>query len=254
MSEQKQAKVKYRVRNWSAYNQALVNRGSLTLWLSEEVLASWLNTEKSGRRGRSHTYTAVAIESMLLLRSVLHLPLRQTQGFILSLLALLGLDLPVPHFSTLSRRQGNLKIELPRKQSATEGLHVVVDATGLKVFGHGEWFLQKHRRQAGQKQRKNPKLWRKVHIGYDEASHEIVAVVTTEKDRHEKTQLAALLAQVTAPICQVTGDGGYDFVTCYTEIEALGGYPVIPPRKNAAYHRDERWLRWSRVIGHQKGD
>jgi len=104
MSEEKK-KTQYRVRNWSKYNQALINRGSITLWLSEDVIESWINTEKTGKRGRSHTYADVAVECMLLIRNVFSLPLRQTQGFVKSILVLVGLLLPVPSYSTLSRRQ-----------------------------------------------------------------------------------------------------------------------------------------------------
>ena len=139
MSEKK--KVEYRVRNWSEYNQALIDRGSLTLWLSEDVIESWLNTEKTGKRGRSATYADVAVECMLLIRNVFALPLRQTQGFLLSIMALVGLSLPVPCYSTLSRRQSGLSVKLPRQQKATAGIHVVVDATGIQVFGHGEWVV-----------------------------------------------------------------------------------------------------------------
>ena len=89
MSEKEQQKTKYRVRNWSEYNQALVKRGSLTLWLSEDVTESWLNTQKSGKRGRSNTYADVAVECMQLIRNVFSLPLRQTQGFVMSIMKLI---------------------------------------------------------------------------------------------------------------------------------------------------------------------
>jgi hypothetical protein len=241
MSEKQQKKTKYRVRNWSEYNQALVKRGSLTLWLSEDVTESWLNTQKSGKRGRNYTYADVAVECMQLIRNVFGLPLRQTQGFVMSIMTLIGLSLPVPSYSTLSRRQSGLTVRLPRKQKAEKGLHVVVDSTGIKVFGHGEWFLRKYRPKEEQKERQNPQLWLKIHLGYNEATHEVVAVVTTEKNIHDKNVLPEILDQVEEPIEQVTADGNYDFITCYEEIEALGGYPVIPPRKNATTNAPERW-------------
>lgn len=155
MSEKKK-KTAYRVRNWSKYNQALINRESITLWLIEDVIESWLNTEKSGKRGRSHTYADVAVECMLLTRNVFALPLRQTQGFVTSIWVLVGLFLPVPSFSTLSRRQNGLKITLTRKKKVEKGIQVVVDSTGIKVFGHGEWFLRKYGSDKGQKPRKDP--------------------------------------------------------------------------------------------------
>ncbi len=221
MNKKKKKKTQYRVRNWPEYNHALVNRGSLTLWLSEDVLDSWVNTEKTGRRGRSNTYTDVAIECMALLRNVFSLALRQTEGLVGSIMGLVGLSLEVPCYSTLSRRQGRLKVELPRKKKAEKGMHVVVDSTGLKVFGHGEWFLNNYRPKEEQIKRKNPKLWRKIHIGYNEATNEVVAVVTTEKNAHDKTVLPEVLDQITGPIDQVTTDGNYDYISCYEAIEKL---------------------------------
>ena len=240
MSEKKK-KTAYRVGNWSAYNQALVKRGNLTLWLSEDVIESWLNTEKTGKRGRSHTFSDVAVECMLLIRSVFSLPLRQTQGLILSIMVLVGLWLPVPCYSTLSRRQNGLKVRLPRKQKSQEGIHVVVDSTGIKVFGHGEWFLRKYGSKRSQKPRKDPKQWRKIHIGLDEATQEVIAVVTTERHRHDKIFLPEILDQIEEPIAQVSLDKGYDYISCYQTVQDRGGFPVIPPRKSAVISKYKSW-------------
>ena len=223
MTEEKKEKTKYRVRNWSEYNKALVKRGSITLWLSEDIIESWLNTEKTGRRGRSDTYADTAVECILLMRNVFSLALRQTEGFVGSIMELVGLSLPVPSYSTLSRRQSGLKVNLPRKKKAEEGIHVVVDSTGLKVFGQGEWFLRKYQPKEGQKARKKPRLWRKIHIGYNEATNEVVAVVTTESNVHDKTMLPEVLDQIEEPIDQATADKGYDYISCYEAIEAWGG-------------------------------
>lgn len=241
MSEKKKKKTPYRLRNWRKYNRALVKRGSLTLWFSEDVIDGWMNTEKTGRRGASKTYADTAIECMALIRNVFSLGLRQTEGFVRSIMRLLGLSLEVPCYSTLSRRQGGLKVKLPRKNKAAEGIHVVVDSTGIKVFGHGEWFLQYYRPKEEQKKRKNPRLWCKIHIGYNEATNEIVAVVTTAKNTHDKTALPDVLAQVEEPIAQVTTDGNYDYISCYQAIQERGGYPVIPPRKSAAISKYKGW-------------
>lgn len=240
MSKKKKEKTQYRVQNWPEYNRSLVNRGSLTLWLSEDVIGSWINTGKTGHRGSSNTYTDVAIECMALIRNVFSLALRQTEG-LGSIMELVGLPLEVPCYSTLSRRQGSLKVQLPRKKKAEKGIHVVVDSTGLKVFGHGEWFLNRYRPKEEQIVRKNPKLWRKIHIGYNEATNEVVAVVTTEKHAHDKTVLPEVLDQIIEPIEQVTTDGNYDYISCYEAIEKLGGHPVIPPRKSAVINKHKRW-------------
>jgi hypothetical protein len=170
---------------------------------------------------------------MLLIRNVFSLALRQTQGFVNSIMVLAGLILPVPCYSTLSRRQSSLKVKLPRKKRAEEGIHVVVDSTGLKVFGYGEWHMRKHHLNKDGSERKKPRQWRKVHIGVDETTQEIVAVVTTIQYAHDKTMLPDLLDQVDGPICQVTGDKGYDYISCYQDIAAVEAEPAIPPRSGA---------------------
>jgi hypothetical protein len=129
-------KRQYRLRNWSEYNAALVNRGSVTIWLDEAALSDWLCSERSGRRGASLIYSAVAIEAVLLWKAVYHLPLRGAQGFARSLMQLMGLTLPTPHYSTLCRRQIGLELALPRFERG-QALHLVVDSTGCKVYGEG---------------------------------------------------------------------------------------------------------------------
>ena len=242
MSQQKKKTV-YRVRNWSHYNQALVKCGGITLWLSEDVIESWLNTEKTGKRGRSDTYADVAVECMLLIRNVFALPLRQTQGFVMSIMALVGLVLPVPCYSTLSRRQSGLQVKLPRKQKSGEGIHVVVDATGIQVFGHGEWFLRKYGSKTGQKPRQDPQQWRKIHLGLDEATQEVLAVVISERNRHDKIYLPEILDQIEEPLAQASLDKGYDYISCYEAVQARGGFPVIPPRKSAVVNPGKRWAQ-----------
>jgi hypothetical protein len=136
-------KIRYHVRNWKAYNQALVNRGSLTIWLDAESIRAWKNEDKNGKVGRDYTFAATAIVTMLTLKAMFHLPLRATEGFTCSLLQLVQLSLPVPDYSTLSRRARSVEVRLPRVR-AGEGVHVVVDASGLKVSGAGEWKVRKH--------------------------------------------------------------------------------------------------------------
>jgi len=130
-----------RIRNWSEYNAALVQRGWLTVWLDEEAASGWYNHQKSGRRGASYTYTDSALVCALTLQVVYHLPLRATEGLLLSLFDLLGLALPVPDYSTLSRRRKRLSVlqTVPQSQTQSGGqdLHLVVDSTGFKVYGEG---------------------------------------------------------------------------------------------------------------------
>ena len=154
----------YRLRNWKQYNNALEQRGSLELWVSAEVLSAWRNPQKSGKRGASETYSDIAIETLLTLKSVYHLKLHQTIGFARSIFKQMGVQLEMPHFTTLSRRAGKLSVRLGTSASA-KARHIVIDSTGIKVFGEGEWTCRKH----GYSKRRN---WLKLHLAIDEASQE----------------------------------------------------------------------------------
>ncbi len=170
---------RYRVRNWPAYNQALISRGRLTFWFDEEAVVAWRNTDPQRGRGAPRVYSETAIQCALVLKSVFHLSLRATQGFLSSLLELLRLEPPVPDYSTLSRRQGSVVPSL----SVGPGVrprHVGLDATGLKVYGAGEWHVRKHRR--GRR-----RAWRKLHLGVDETTKEIVAVEVTPGRIHDSS-------------------------------------------------------------------
>ncbi len=218
-------KTRYHVRNWPEYNRALVQRGSLIVWFEPHVVMTWLNERPSGRRGASDFYSDLAIECGLTLQSVYGLPLRATQGLLRALMELMGLALPVPCYSTFARRRLDLTVRLPR-HSLRRRLHVVVDSTGVKVFGEGEWQRRQHR---------SPKrrTWIKLHLGLDEASGDIVATVVTASRQSDKETLPAVLAQIPNPLRQVSADGGYDYRTCYDAIAERGAVAAIPPRRSA---------------------
>ena len=163
----KKTKRTYRLRNWKHYNAALVQRGSLTLWVSDDAISAWRNTDKTGKPGRPRTYSDTAILCMATLKEVYHLPLRATRGLMLSVREWLALELPVVDYNQLSRRCAILGVVLPRRHK-NEPLHMVVDSTGVKVFGEGEWKVRQH----GYTKRRT---WRKLHIGADETTGEIVA-------------------------------------------------------------------------------
>lgn len=226
----------YRIRNWKEYNAALVARGSLTIWLDDAACRSWLNDGRSGQRGASNTYSDVAIETAWHLKVVYHQTLRGTQGLLASVLQLLGVDLPVPDYSTLARRASRLNVRVAQRQRAVvdsgQPIHLVVDATGCKIYGEGEWKVRQH----GISKRRT---WRKLHLGINEATGEILAAVVTTNDVSDGAVLADLLEQVEAVIGQVSGDGGYDRADCYEAIAARAqrqGQAIrvtIPPRRNA---------------------
>jgi DDE family transposase len=226
MTETKPAKQTYRIRNWAEYNAALIQRGSFTLWLDEAMIEHWYNTEKSGQRGASNTYADLAIQCALTLKAVYRLPLRATQGFLASLLDLMQVPLTTPHYSTCCRRQATLDVRIPRTSSSTEVRHLVVDSTGLKVFGEGEWKVRQH----GYSKRRT---WRKLHVAVDEATQEIVATLTTTNNVGDGEVLSDLLDQVPEPIDQVSADGSYDTRDCHEAIAQRQARAAIPPRENA---------------------
>lgn len=252
--KKKKTKPSYRLRNWKQYNNALIQRGSLTLWFSNDMIADWINPQPSGKRGRSNTYADTAILSMATLQEVYHLRLRSTEGLFLSLMKLMNLDLAVPDYSTLCRRRKTLAVVLPRQHSS-QPLHVVVDSTGVKVFGEGEWKVRQH----GYTCRRT---WRKLHIGVDEASGEIVAAVLATNNFTDGQVLPDLLEQIIEPIAQVSGDKAYDKRNCYEAIRARRARAAIPPQKGAhiwqhgnskqqRHIRDEN-LRRIRAVGRKK--
>jgi IS5 family transposase len=227
--KKKKPKAKYRLHNWKEYNQSLVKRGSLTFWFSDDVLSTWHNHAQTGKPGHPRDYADTAIVTMATLQEVYHLPLRQTEGLMISIVELLKLELPVPDYSTLSRRRASLQLEPPRARR-DEALHVVVDSTGIKVFGEGEWKVRQH----GYSYRRT---WRKLHLGVDQASGEIVAAAVTTSNCNESEVLPDLLDQIEAEIAQVSGDGAYDKRTCYEAIGGRKARATIPPQRNAKIWR-----------------
>lgn len=226
-----QNKQQYRIRNWADYNKALVRRGSLTLWIDERAIDKWLSQDRPARRGRRPTYTDLAVESCLLLREVYHLPLRATQGLVCSVLRLLEVKLPAPDYSTLSRRARSLQLSLCA-QSQKQIKHLVIDSTGLKLYGEGEWRVRQH---GWAKHR----TWRKLHLAMDADSHEVTAALITNKDVVDPRALPRLLKQVEVPAKRVYADGAYDSRECYKAIYLGGARAVIPPRKGSVVWKDE---------------
>lgn len=218
----------YRLRNWKDYNESLVQRGSITFWFDEKALAHWHSVERTGKRGRPVVYSDIAIECALTLRAIFHLPLRTTEGFIKSMIALADLQLRSPDYTTLCKRQRNLEITLPKGKdfSSSEGIDIVVDSTGLKVFGEGEWKVRQH----GWNYRRH---WRKVHLAVDGASQLIETVVVSTNDFKDSEVLPDLLDSIQAPIASVAGDGGYESHDNYNYIASLDAKVLIPPRKDA---------------------
>jgi hypothetical protein len=225
----KAKKACYRVTNWKEYNESLVRRGDVTLWFSEEALTSWEHANQGVKVGRPFTYSDGAIECLLALRELFRLPYRQTEGLGRALVTLMNADVAIPDFTSLAKRAAKLGISL--EVSPTSGpIDVVVDSTGLKVFGAGEW-----RSQAYQTPKR--KTWRKLHLSINAATQEIVAEALTSRACDDADLVPALLAQIEPPVSKLLGDGAYDKWKVYDKLAQAEIEPVIPPRRGASIRR-----------------
>ncbi|API57528.1 IS5 family transposase (plasmid) [Rhizobium leguminosarum] len=226
-------KMKFRVTNWRDYEAGLRRRGSLTLWVTPEALAGWRAPRRKTRGGQAQ-YSDLAIETALTLGCVFAMRLRQTEGLLHSLLDLMGLKVPVPDHTTLSRRAQKWEPSARRNPPLPDGpLHVLVDSTGLKVYGAGQWLEQKH----GARSRRT---WRKLHLAVDAKSGAIIAHGLTDQKTDDPSQVAPLLDQIDGEIDQFTADGAYDGKPTYRSIlqHSATANIVIPPRSTAVESGD----------------
>lgn len=222
----KKRKAVYRVTNWKKYNESLVRRGDITLWFAEDVLAAWEHANHEVKVGRPFTYSDTAIECLLVLRELFQLPYRQTEGLGRALVKLMEVEVAIPDFTSLAKRAAQLKVCLEVAPSKGP-IDIVIDSTGLKVFGAGEWRAQAYchpKRRA----------WRELHLSINAASQEIVAEVLTSKKRDGADLVPPILAQINPPVAKMYGDGAYDKWKLYDVLEREAIMPVIPPRRNAS--------------------
>jgi hypothetical protein len=223
-------KAKYRLRNWRDYNRSLRQRGSLTFWISQDLLDNWEAQEKTGSRGRSVSYTAAAMVAMASIKFVFHQAGRQTCGLVESIFRLLKVRLRVPDHSTLSRRMAAEEVRLPLKATG-KGRHIVCDSTGLKVYGEGEWKVRTH----GVSKRRT---WRKLHLQIDQATGEVVVAGASENCVSDDEMFVEMLGVNEEEIEQVSADGAYDRKKVYQALEKRKiKRAAIPPRKGAKIWR-----------------
>lgn len=227
----KPAPPKYKTTNWKTYNAALKARGSLMIWLDRDM--HWHGCAL-GKRGRTPTFSDAAIQFCLTIKCLFNLALRQAVGMVQSLLKLAGLDWLTPDYSTVCRRQKHLQVAIPCRPTTT-GLHLLIDSTGIKMMGEGEWKTKKH----GAEYRRQ---WRKVHLGIDAQTLEIRAIEVTDNAVGDAPMLPELLEQIPAgePIAAVSGDGAYDTKGCHEAIAKRKAEAVIPTRKNAKPWKENR--------------
>jgi hypothetical protein len=257
-------RARYRVQNWPEYDRALQRRGSLTVWVTPEALAVW-QPPRTGQRGRPRDYSDVAIETGHLLRLAFGRPWRQTEGLLRSIVGLLGLEVGAPDHTTFARRSPGLTLAaaLARAQTSDGSVHVVIDATGLKVYGAGEWLVETH----GERGRRE---WRKLHLAVDPDSGEVLACELTSNDEGDASQVAPLLGQISGSLGAVIADGAYDGEPVYRAVAERQSDPpvavVIPPRATAVPStkaeaapsqrdrhleliRDKGRLGWQKAVG-----
>jgi hypothetical protein len=222
---QSRQKSLYRVQNWAEYDKALVERGSITVWMSDDFEKTWCYAGPS-KRGGQFDYSEQAIKIMLTVENVFHLSNRAAEGFVRSLFTLLKVSLSTPDHTTLSRRGKTLKVKLPKKVSGH--INIVMDSTGLKIYGEGEWKVRTH----GKSKRRT---WRKLHLGVEPESGEIQAAKLTEAKVSDDAMAAPLLKQIDQPIDKLAADGAYDKRKVYDSLNELApnARVLIPPRKNA---------------------
>ena len=225
------SKAKYKIQNWSEYDAALVKRGNITVWFAEDHIQESWTVKPSGKRGAPLTFSNEAIQTLLILKAVYHLRYRTLEGFARSLMDSMKLELRIPDHTTLSRRARQIKIEIPKK-SRHEPIHLVVDSTGLKIYGEGEWKVRKH----GKSQRRR---WIKVHLGVDANKKDVLAVEVTEDNCHDCKVFEKLVEQVDDTIEKIYGDGAYDTRKAYEVAENKEAQLVVPPRDNARFWEDE---------------
>ena len=224
------SKQTYRTSNWREYNDYLVDRGRISLWLDDEAIKKW-SVPKKRKRGRPFLYSQIAIEACLTVRYALNLPLRATEGFVSSLFALFAPTLPVPDYTLLCKRGK----ESPQPKKPKRVTDIVLDSTGLKVYGEGEWKVRQH----GKGKRRK---WRKFHIGIDPKTGQLVAHEASKSETHD-SEVGCSLIRSLPSVKRVYGDGAYDTQEFYRAVEERGGEVIVPPRKGGTVHGENSVFR-----------
>lgn len=231
-----EGKAKYQVKNWSSYNAGLKRRGSLTLWIDDDIAKQWRYAGPP-QRGAQFEYSDDCIRLLLCLKVTFHLAFRQLAGFVESIFELSGIELVVPSPSQICRRQAGLNVPLGMSKRFENGepIHLVLDSSGLKIYGECEWKVRKH----GWSKRRT---WRKIHLGVDEKTGQIVSQVLTDNKTDDASMLPEVLGlalESGVNVGKVGADGAYDTRDCWALLEALDMEAIIPPRENAAFELEK---------------
>ncbi len=222
----------YKITNWHDYNQSLIQRGNINLWFSQESLNNWRNTLSSHKKGRPHYYSKGMIELCLMVKYLYRLTYRATQGYMQSIFSHLKVDIPVPSYTQMSRRASKLELNLTRVFKHKGPIDIVVDSTGLKVYGEGEWKVRKH--GAGKH-----RTWRKLHLVIDPVDHEIVAAILTDNAHSDGQVFPKLVKQIDDKVERCFGDGAYDQKGCYKSAYKKQMQLITPPKRGAKAQADK---------------
>lgn len=214
-------------RDWRKYNRNLINRGSITFWINEECLRSWVN--KSGKRGRP-SFSSAVIQAGWILKTVYKLPLRALQGFLDSVLRLLRTNVAAPHYSLFCKRAEEAAALLP-KLSNKKPTELAIDSSGLKIRGEGEWKVKIH----GTEKRRG---WIKLHIAVDPSTQELVIAEITNDRTGDSTAFPTLMKQAPKSVKKVFADGAYDNLNCREALSKKGIEECIPPQKNGRIRKE----------------
>ena len=226
MLQNRQPTKRYQLANWFQYNEALVNRGDITLWFDESVIENWSHENRGLKKGRPFTYSDSAILTLLMLREFFQLPYRQTEGLGRALVSMLGVDVKIPDYSSLAKRSKTLKVDIDVALQGRKVVDLVVDSTGLKAFGEGEWKVKQHGASA-------PRMWRKLHLAVDPTSHQIVAEVLTPSSCSDGEKALELVDNSPATVNRFYGDGAYDHWNIHNVLIERKVKPIIPPRRGS---------------------
>ena len=223
-------KDKYKIRNWKAYNKALQQRGNVCIWIEDSLVGEWKRIDQDKKVVAEKLYPDSIIECCLLLGKVYRQPLRQTQGFVGSLLVLMGhKDCQVPDYTTLCRRQSRLSPQVSEALQSGKKIDIAIDSTGLKLYGEGEWKVRKH----GTSKRRT---WRKLHIGIDVNTQEIVCVELTTNAEDDAVVAGRMLKEHIDKVNSFRGDGAYDDFS-FREILGSQVKQIIPPPIDAVVQK-----------------
>ena len=224
-------------RDWHNYNTALVNRGKINFWVNPRIFKEW-SAKKKKKNGHPFVYGEELIKAMCYIRFKFHLSLRETEGFFISLIEIMRSLHTVPCYTQLCRRMKTMPLpkELLNKRGVTD---IVLDTTGLKAYGEGEWRAEKY----GGK-----KYWKKLHLGMDLAKGKLVMAEVSQEHVHDTAYLEHALKKANRRKGEVLIDGIADGLKHYEKAEKYNKELVTPPKKGAVLRKEKGYEKRNEAV------